>query len=234
MIKIYFSTITNFEHLHHIEKLCKTKKNLIPKQKMSKILKIKKTEDRIIRMYASLLFRMLLYKDFNIPLNSCPIAYNQFGYPYFPNVNNLFFNFSYSKNIFVCAISDDCIGIDIEQIEQSIDTDILELFHPIEQKYINSFDKKNQLIIKYWNLKESYLKFLGVGLSKDLNSFFVNEYSNNLYNIWDNGKSTSAIKNYTIKNNYFLSVCSKIYNINNICIEEIEPDDVLDFYLKKQ
>lgn len=196
MIKIYFSTISDYKELYKLEKFLNNKSELIPEHKWDKILSLRRKEEQLLKIYSSLLFRMYLYKDYDVTLDVLPISYNRYGRPFFSDINNLFFNFSYSKDIVACAISDKNIGIDVEYIEQLIDNDILKLFHPVEQKYLKNCNNQNKSIIKYWNLKESYLKFLGVGLSKGLDSFFLSQRHHSLYNT--SGGNQLTIKNYTL------------------------------------
>lgn len=83
----------------------------------------------------------------NINYDSIEISEN--GKPYFKN-NNVFFNYSHSKNYILLAISFSELGVDIE--ENRIISD------RISQKYLNNIDNENRL--KYWVIKESYVKLL--------------------------------------------------------------------------
>ena len=50
---------------------------------------------------------------------------------------------------------------------------MLQFFHKFEQKAIQ---KDPSLFFTFWSLKESYLKYLGVGLSRSLDSFVIMNY----------------------------------------------------------
>ncbi len=77
------------------------------------------------------------------------LEYSKNGKPYFKN-KKYFFNYSHSKNYILIGISKTEIGVDIEE-ERNISDNI-------SKKYLNDVDKKNRL--KYWVIKESYVKLI--------------------------------------------------------------------------
>lgn len=123
-----------------------------------------------------------VFKDFNIEEE---IIYNEYGKPYIKS-NKIYFNISHSKEYIVCAVSDKCIGIDIEYIT----------YRPrVANRYFNAEEKKLAIndieFTKIWVKKESYLKWLGSGLSYGL------------LNV-----DTTKIDNYELikKDNYFICI----------------------------
>ena len=72
----------------------------------------------------------------------------------------------------ICAL-----GCDIQQIPENTERYFKvseRFFHPEEKEYIASFDtddQKEAAFTKIWTLKESYVKALGTGFSKSLDSF---------------------------------------------------------------
>ncbi len=83
----------------------------------------------------------------NIPFNINEIKISKSGKPYFIN-NIIKFNYSHSKNYIACVISNDEIGIDIED-EFKISKEAVKL-------YLNN--EKNNLRYK-WVKKEAYFKY---------------------------------------------------------------------------
>lgn len=71
------------------------------------------------------------------------------GKPYFKN-KKTFFNYSHSKNYILIALSTTNIGVDIEEDRVIPDN--------VAKKYLNDIDKSNRL--KYWVIKESYVKLI--------------------------------------------------------------------------
>ena len=109
---------------------------------------------------------------------------NDFGKPYFVSGNRRsVFSISHSEDMVICFYSDDDnaiikdLGCDIEKIRDR-DITIAERFFS-EKEYNDIMlapDKKekNDLFLRYWTLKESYIKALGKGLFIPLDSFCVN------------------------------------------------------------
>ncbi len=113
------------------------------------------------------------------------IVYNEYGKPYLCG-NKFYFNISHSYEYTVLVISDREVGVDIEKI--TFKERVIDRVCTLEEKKLikNSID-----FIVMWVKKESYVKYLGVGLSYDL----VNV-------------DTLKIKNFIIKRveDYFISI----------------------------
>ncbi len=114
-------------------------------------------------LYSELLMTYSLCNFAN--LSSIPvIETSEFGKPYIckPNV---FFNLSHSENFICCAVSSNQVGVDIEYHNLKLNPYILSdvLSKERDSLQISFFD--------YWCLKESYLKYLGIGLLRPLESF---------------------------------------------------------------
>lgn len=101
------------------------------------------------------------------------IIYNKYGKPYLKG-NELYFNISNKDNITVCIVSDKEVGIDIERIiykERVINRICTE-----EEKRII---KTPEDFTKIWVKKESYVKYLGIGLEyglKNINTIALNNF----------------------------------------------------------
>lgn len=90
------------------------------------------------------------------------IIYNEYGKPYLKN-NEFYFNMSNSGKYTICAISDKEIGVDIQKIKLK-ENIIDKICTEEEKKIINNADD----FTKIWVKKESYVKYLGKGLSHGL------------------------------------------------------------------
>ena len=95
------------------------------------------------------------------------------------NKKKIRFNISHTNGLVACAITRECdIGVDVEWLERSC------LFQSIaKKKFSNSefryFEKtppaeKRRIFFSFWTLKESYIKAIGQGLQKSLDSFALN------------------------------------------------------------
>ena len=84
------------------------------------------------------------------------------------------FNISHSGKYVACAISDSKVGVDIEYNDPSIDLDIAKnYFYNDEYDNIIKSDNPSNEFFKYWVLKESYMKYTGLGFNLDLDSFEI-------------------------------------------------------------
>ena len=83
------------------------------------------------------------------------------------------FNLSHSGKYTVLALSDTEVGVDVQQ-KRAVDLRVARrYFSPEEWAHISAAEDKEGLFYRYWTAKESYLKALGTGLARPLNSFTV-------------------------------------------------------------
>lgn len=80
-----------------------------------------------------------------------------------PDSNSLYYCFSHSKNIIICALSEKKIGCSIRKVENAPKKIPLHLFSSYEKKYLSSFtgDAFNEEFYRLCTLKESYQKMIG-------------------------------------------------------------------------
>ena len=99
---------------------------------------------------------------------------NKYGKPFLVNFPNVHYNISHTKGMIVCAISDSCVGIDVEKIKP-FNKRIVERFFSInEREYIfASKENKDGRFAEIWTKKESYAKWLGKGMAIPFESFDV-------------------------------------------------------------
>lgn len=77
------------------------------------------------------------------------------------------FNISHCKNYILIGISDEELGVDIEEKSRVISDNLIDRTLSIEEKRLvnNSID-----FLRCWVKKEAYLKYLGTGINRRLNS----------------------------------------------------------------
>jgi len=99
----------------------------------------------------------------------------KYGKPYISGRENIHFNISHSNKMVACAISDREVGVDVENIDPSIDLMIAKnYFHGKEYESIMNARNKSDEFFRYWVLKESYMKYTGLGFRLNLNDFTIN------------------------------------------------------------
>lgn len=148
-------------------------------------------------LYSELLLRVVLCKELNISNKEIVLEYNDYGKPFLRNYNNFYFNVSHTENAIVIAISDKCIGIDIEKI-RTINLSIAKRFYAdFEKKYLfQSQENIYERFFEIWTKKEAYIKYIGKGLSIPLDSFDI--FNTTI------SKQICFLK----KSDYIISICS--------------------------
>ena len=129
----------------------------------------------IRRILGEALVGFALKKYWDLPLGSYRIARGEKGKPFIADRENIFFNISHSGDYVVCAVSDSEIGVDIEKRAKARMEVAGRFFHEREVRMLEevSGNEQDKLFYDYWSVKESFLKYIGTGLTRPLNSFVV-------------------------------------------------------------
>lgn len=154
-----------------------------------------------------LLMKLLNEEDIAKPI----IKTEKYGKAYITNYENIHFNVSHSRNMICCAISDKPVGTDIEFNDSTIDLNIAKnYFFNSEYENIMKSSKPTDEFFNYWVLKESYMKYTGLGFNLDLDSFEIliddkitlkNDKNNLKFSLFDVGKYKLGVAgHYHVKN----------------------------------
>ena len=124
----------------------------------------RRQEDKLRCLAAYALLRRVLDSE------ECLIEKNEFGKPYIRGREDFYYNLSHSGRYVVIAWGSSEIGVDVQQHDCSVDIEAIakRFFTADEQSYIQ---KDLLRFYEIWTKKESYLKYTGKGLQKDLGSF---------------------------------------------------------------
>ena len=129
--------------------------------------------DKKRTLYGNVLSRYFIGKILDLPGKSIEFECNSFGKPFIKGYLSVHFNISHSGEWVVCAISNCQVGVDIEEIK-SIEMKIAKRFFTKgEYETIVSTREEERIKVFYriWTMKESYIKYMGKGLSIQLDSF---------------------------------------------------------------
>lgn len=166
-MNIYYFNITILRNRNVFEQVLKS----LDYERVEKINRLRVTSDKLRGVGAGVLINFIKQK-YNIKGN---VKIDKFGKPYFEK-SNIHFNISHSGSYVVAAVSEHDIGIDIQKIKSDKHRIAEKNFLPSECEYINEIDDENtiqQRFCEIWTIKEAYLKNIGIGLRKPLNSFEV-------------------------------------------------------------
>ncbi|NVO09179.1 MAG: 4'-phosphopantetheinyl transferase superfamily protein [Bacteroidales bacterium] len=206
---------------------CKFLLSQVSNAKRERLLKFYNWEDLQRGLLADLLVRKALIEKVNVSNNEIHFSVNEYGKPYCSFLKNFHFNVSHSGSWVVCAIDSNPIGIDIERISQ-IDLDISKnYFSKKEHENLLLSNNPFDYFFTLWSLKESYIKFIGKGLSHPLDSFSIVFSNNSKINIEVNAKilENTFFKQYDVDKVYKMAVCCShpdmpekpvVYNISDL------------------
>lgn len=133
-----------------------------------------KKEDKLRTIYGELLARYIVYRLTSIRPENIIIKRDEKNKPYFPDIP-LYFNISHSGRYVICAVSDEPIGVDIEEITDININMIKNIFTEEEYHFLmnKSESERKQDFFSLWTIKESYVKMLGMGMYMPFNCFSV-------------------------------------------------------------
>jgi len=130
--------------------------------------------------------------------------------PRFVTDIELCFSVSHSGKYWVCAVSGQQIGVDIQKKSNEYKQDIAErFFHPDEYQYLIQNNFKD--FFDVWTAKESCVKYTGQGIGNDFSAFSVVK-DNRIFE-YINGV---RIKFIPINLDYCLCICAKDIDEKNI------------------
>lgn len=127
-------------------------------------------------------FMLLKFGLFSMGLQTDNIefAYKNNGKPYIKN-KNIYFNISHKDNIVICGLFEYECGVDIEKIKPYKQNLAERICSPDEIKLLSQSDNKDEAFAKIWTVKESYLKYKGIGIAANLQSVEKSIQEENLY-----------------------------------------------------
>ena len=167
-IKIFVSEVSfesNFQTTHLLEYVSKDKKE--------KLLKYKFDIDRKLSLYSELMVRYQIWNEHGIHNQQIVFSKNDNEKPFLRGYPNFHFNISHTRNAIAVGFSNNKVGIDIERIKTP-DLKIAKRFFTASEKdYLFSCKNHEVAFCEIWTKKEAYIKYIGTGLSTQLDSFCV-------------------------------------------------------------
>ena len=184
MIRIAYCDVENLDLKKGYE--------LVSDKRKEKIDFYRFEKDKKLSCGAYLLLQNLLDEE---GISKPEFEVEKYGKTYICNYEDIYFNVSHSGKRVCCAISDREVGVDVEYNDPTIDLDIAKnYFYNSEYENIMKSVNPSNEFFRYWVLKESYMKYTGLGFNLDLNSFEIligdeitlkNDEKNLKFNLFD-------------------------------------------------
>lgn len=138
---------------------------------------------------------------------------------------NLFFNISHSDDQLLLGFSNSEIGVDIERIDSTVDTEGISKSHFSEielQKMMTCpSDKRAETFFEIWTKKESLIKGIGKGLSIPLQNFNVTHQNGKVLWKFSNEKNYGNwyVRNIETKQGFKAASATQkeIFKLNYFC-----------------
>lgn len=136
-------------------------------QRLEKALAYKNEKDKIASVYAFLLLRYALYKEYGI--TEMPDIYtDENGKPQEKN-GRYHFNISHCATGVACAVDTTCIGVDVQEFRPVRQAVIRKVCSSNEAKLLTDSADPAKLFAAMWAGKEAYGKYTGEGIGYAMN-----------------------------------------------------------------
>ena len=178
-----------------------------------KISRLKRKEDQVRSVAAHALMLMKIAEQVNMRIEDIHYTVNEYG-KYGLAGNHLYFNLTHAGDYVACAISHRPVGIDLEEKRQRDFNLFMSVWSEQEK---NQYDLCNlDSFYRLWTAKESYIKYLGIGLHARMNELTILPYG---AVIVSERIVKASIKNIPVHKDYTCAVC---------CEDKVEHIDVIE------
>lgn len=142
----------------------------VSSERLARARRFLRREDGYRSILAELLMLRTLREYTGEAIGADRIGTDEKGKPFVPGMRNVHFNLTHSGNLVMCAADSYPIGVDVEAI-RDIDPDVATSCFTVRERGTLPPDSERERFTEsfhtLWTLKESYLKALGTGLSRD-------------------------------------------------------------------
>jgi 4'-phosphopantetheinyl transferase len=150
-------------------------RSLLTGEELARAAKFIKPADAEVFILCRGLLRRILADCLNAEPAELRFNRNAQGKPFLED-GKLDFNVSHSRDRLLIAVTAGrAVGVDIEFRRGGLNMESIakRWFAPEEQKYFQTLEKPGDGFFEIWAKKEAYVKALGLGIYKDLNTFAV-------------------------------------------------------------
>ncbi len=204
MVKIY---IFNIRQRIDEKKKMLLLANISPETR-KRIERFRLEDDKLRCLYGESIVRMKSSKLLGIPQNEIEISRTYYGKPYIRNEQALSYNLSHSGDWIICAFGLSDVGVDIEQMVSDNEEIVRGFFTPQEIRWWNNSNDKIYSFYQLWTMKESFVKYNGMGLSLSFDQFSVKKHDGVIVVSGEKEEEFQAVQG-TLEGTYMYTVCSK-------------------------
>lgn len=140
--------------------------------------------------------------------------YTDQGKPYLVDYPGLYFNLSHSGNVAACAVADCEVGMDVQVYGKGREAVAKRFFTGQEQEMLQRAKEEGrfeEVFFGLWSIKESYLKYTGLGMKMGLDSFDIDFNSQRIIGLSDKEGAAKQVyfRQISLPNlsEYAVSVC---------------------------
>ncbi len=143
----------------------------ISPERRERVERMRSERDRITSVLAELTVRLQIILNTGMKNEDISFDYGEHGKPFLHGRDDFQFSFSHASGYvaFVCGCKS--VGVDIERNDR--EKEKIAAKHFTENEYAAIYTRKEKTFAEIWTAKEAYVKYLGTGLSKGLNTFDV-------------------------------------------------------------
>ena len=136
-----------------------------------------------------------------------PLCRTSRGKPYLED-SSLEISISHTNRLAFCALSDHPVGLDAEDSERAVRPSVQKrVLSSEEQAFLAAVPDPDRVFLRFWTLKEAYVKFTGTGLGR-----FPSDLS---FSLLEDGTAQLAGSGLFFKTEWFLghtvSLCSDVF-----------------------
>lgn len=215
MITLYYADFA----AGNIEKLIEDYQSKVDKKRLEKVMRTKSREAKVRSLLAGYLLQLGVREM--QPEAACerevlPLSYRytEQGKPYLVNYPHVFFSLSHSGTMAACAVSDREIGMDVQK-HTEVKEGLAERFFTKEEcemlrKAAAGREGFEHLFFRMWSIKESYIKYTGLGMRQGLDTFSIDWQKQTILE-GRTHKPSACFKEIILqdKQDYAVSICSK-------------------------
>lgn len=211
-------------YFEEIEKIKQREMKIIypylSEQRKQKVNKYKYLNNKRQSAIAYLLLKYGLKQEFGLK-GDINLEFGTYGKPYLHDYNRIQFNLSHCDEGVICIISDSIVGADITEVSTKNLLYMENTLSISELRAVLNAEFPAKQFAMYWSLKESYIKYLGLGIDNYIKDIDFSIAKSKTFNF--RGKSFSVFEN----KNAIITSCSN----KHIDLKKIGIDEMMDFVM---